>query len=276
MRERATDVGSMRTLTEPRALLGVGLALLAMAACGSEEAPGSNEPAPGSNAADADVRGTPDGGQSDGAIPTPGLDASVDAASDAEVDADASARDLSTDPKNCGAVGRDCLGGVCQAGVCQPTVVRTDLSTYALGASDVYVGTTWTSQAGRIVAVPKDGTAEKLLAANFQAVGVVTDGRFVYWATGGTNAGFSLSLERPALLVLRKHPVLRRIVMATPAALGLAVEHQLAVRAHHNPALTAETRPPRSRPVPDLLGDLLEPSSEQRDVGAGFGNAHDD
>jgi hypothetical protein len=42
---------------------------------------------------------------------------------DAPSDAPACAADLTTDAKNCGACGHDCLGGACAAGACQPAKV---------------------------------------------------------------------------------------------------------------------------------------------------------
>jgi hypothetical protein len=45
------------------------------------------------------------------------------AASEAEQTSLACSPDLTSDPRNCGACGRDCLGGACRASVCQPIQV---------------------------------------------------------------------------------------------------------------------------------------------------------
>src|SRR5215467_10227089 len=54
---------------------------------------------------------------------------------------------LSSDPKNCGACGHDCLGGTCVTGICQPVIIAngvTDLEGLAIDAANVY----WTDAIG--------------------------------------------------------------------------------------------------------------------------------
>jgi hypothetical protein len=50
---------------------------------------------------------------------------------------------LSTDPKNCGACGHDCLGGDCRRGVCQPVVLARGINSVngvAVTSAGVYIG----------------------------------------------------------------------------------------------------------------------------------------
>jgi hypothetical protein len=54
--------------------------------------------------------------------------------------------DTSSDPKNCGTCGHDCLGGQCSAGVCQPVTLASAPSVASLTANGTAVY--WTTPAG--------------------------------------------------------------------------------------------------------------------------------
>lgn len=93
----------------------------------------------------------------DGPI-TPPADGPV--GSDVQVDA-CTASTLSTDPKNCGACGHDCLGGTCTAGRCQPVKLATDPMTgltanVLVDATHVY----WTNEKTfELSRIPKNAAA---------------------------------------------------------------------------------------------------------------------
>lgn len=83
--------------------------------------------------------GAADGASSEASLP-PGAEGGVptDAAADGSVIA---CGDVTTSPKNCGACGHDCLGGVCNAGQCQPVVLANNdpgLGAVAVDATTVY------------------------------------------------------------------------------------------------------------------------------------------
>ena len=70
-------------------------------------------------------------------------------------------RDISTDPKNCGACGHDCRGGACKAGSCQPfRIGMLDASATSIAVNDS--GVYWVVQSGAaVLACPADGCVGK-------------------------------------------------------------------------------------------------------------------
>jgi hypothetical protein len=94
---------------------------------------------------------------------------------------------LATDPQNCGACGRDCLGGACVAGVCQPVVLGSEFtspSAAALSATHVYFRE-GAQGAGRILRIPKaGGNAEVVAQGVSNLVGVAIGGEQLYFASG--------------------------------------------------------------------------------------------
>lgn len=121
----------------------VAMAAVATAACGSSGSTGACSPA--SSCPDASVEAAI-------AVEAPAEDAALDATSDAAaaldaasdhasgeaivgVDASACAANLQTDPNNCGACQRGCLGGACVGGACQPVLLAQGQYPYWLAAS---------------------------------------------------------------------------------------------------------------------------------------------
>ncbi|MDP3410121.1 hypothetical protein [Bosea sp. (in: a-proteobacteria)] len=99
---------------------------------------------------------------------------------------------LLTDSRNCGACGRDCLGGACSGGVCQPVILATGLSParIAIDAQFVY----WTNEGtsannytdGFISRVPKNGGAPVTLLNNLpRPMGIAVDATDLVFTTLG-------------------------------------------------------------------------------------------
>ena len=94
--------------------------------------------------------------------------------------------DVSSDAQNCGACGRDCLGGACQANVCQvATVAQPGGDPYglALDSTSVYFTTVTT---GNVYSCPLAGcgASPTTLATGLQSPsGIASDGKNVYIAT---------------------------------------------------------------------------------------------
>jgi hypothetical protein len=90
--------------------------------------------------------------------------------------------DLSSDDKNCGACGHDCLGGACAGSVCQPFALATGESypwALAIDGSNVY----WTTLGGAIRTVAKTGgTPTSLATGQGYPYGIAVDGANAYWA----------------------------------------------------------------------------------------------
>lgn len=95
---------------------------------------------------------------------------------------------LPNDPKNCGACGRDCLGGACSLGVCQPILVDDSL-TYSDGCctSFAQIDTTTIYIDGRsstswgIYALPKTGGVPVAVAPTAGLVRFAIDSTNAYW-----------------------------------------------------------------------------------------------
>jgi hypothetical protein len=94
--------------------------------------------------------------------------------------------DLTSDPKNCGVCGHDCLGGACSAGKCQPFPLasnRTGPLDLALDANNVY----WTENTiGGVFKVAKTGAGpitpiKPQDNVNGSVWFIATDGTNVYW-----------------------------------------------------------------------------------------------
>lgn len=90
--------------------------------------------------------------------------------------------DGTTDSKNCGACGHDCLGGACKGSTCQPLELATGQSMswgIAVDANRVY----WSNQgSGDIQSVPlSGGQATKLATGQNDPGDLVIDDTYVYW-----------------------------------------------------------------------------------------------
>lgn len=105
--------------------------------------------------------------------------------------ASSSCVDTTSDGKNCGACGHDCLGGACTSGQCQPVLLAQytgNLTTIFVGAQDVYA----TTDLGYIGRANKDGSDLKPFAmpgfvfSGFQGTSIVEDGdrAFFVWYGG--------------------------------------------------------------------------------------------
>ncbi len=94
---------------------------------------------------------------------------------------------IDSDPKNCGACGRDCLGSACLKGLCRPELVATALKDpwyLALDAANVY----WTDvTGGAITRVDKAGLTApiELAVAESGPFAVAVDAAHVYWTNRG-------------------------------------------------------------------------------------------
>ncbi len=103
--------------------------------------------------------------------------------------------DLTTDPRNCGRCGHDCLGGACMAALCQPVVIDTNLTTcsnegcgpwsLALSPTSLYFTEYTTGKTnGAVYASPLDagaGVHSELAPYQAYALAVGTDTIDVYW-----------------------------------------------------------------------------------------------
>lgn len=94
--------------------------------------------------------------------------------------------DLSTDPNNCGACSRSCLGGACVAGNCQPFPLvtgRVQPNDILVDANNVY----WIDSAG-VSRFPKNpnGTSVVQTIPSAAASSLQRDGAKLYWATPRT------------------------------------------------------------------------------------------
>lgn len=92
--------------------------------------------------------------------------------------------DGTTDSKNCGACGHDCLGGACKGSTCQPLELATGQAMawgIAVDALRVY----WSNQgSGEILSLPLSGGSGlpvKLATGQNDPGDVVIDDAFVYW-----------------------------------------------------------------------------------------------
>jgi hypothetical protein len=116
---------------------------------------------------------------------------------------DACSGDLSSDPKNCGTCGHDCLGGTCAMSACQPVVLATgqnDPLIVALDGSNVY----WTTYGnlsgtdlGDVWECAKAGCAmsPKNLVPNANIpYGLSVVGATLYYDTYGANTVMSCTL----------------------------------------------------------------------------------
>lgn len=96
-----------------------------------------------------------------------------------------------SDTKNCGACGRDCVGGTCTAGACSIVTLNTGLKPIALAldATYVYFASDETNQILRVskdggcAAAPCSGTADLLPTGNVSnPQAIATDGKDLFWA----------------------------------------------------------------------------------------------
>ena len=113
-------------------------------------------------------------------------EAGADAPSEAGFDAAICESDTSSDPKNCGACGHDCMGGTCVAGRCQPVGVgaATEPNAQGLFVDKANVYWTNTGPGGQIkrCSVAGCGGTPTLLAANLASPNaVLASGTGVYW-----------------------------------------------------------------------------------------------
>lgn len=137
--------------------ISAAIAAFALAACGLS--------AVGVYTPDGDDGGRPEGG------PPPERDARTDTTIE---DAGVDCGDLASDPTNCGACGRSCLGAACDGGLCEPDLLASGLGdsgaerAITVEASFVYFA--FRDPGGDILRVPLDGgAAPQLVHATTQA-----------------------------------------------------------------------------------------------------------
>jgi hypothetical protein len=104
--------------------------------------------------------------------------------------------DLTSDPNNCSACGRTCLGAPCEAGLCVPNVVANVYPyAFTVGGGFVY----YTAGDGNVYRVPGNGVGLQTLAMAQDRPGpIAVDGTNVYWANVG-DGGTSGSIMRAGL-----------------------------------------------------------------------------
>ncbi|HEY8079396.1 MAG TPA: hypothetical protein VIF62_34935, partial [Labilithrix sp.] len=146
--------------------------------------------------------GVPEASLPEGAMPG-------DDAGDAGVDCG----DVGSDPANCGACGRSCLGGACADGGCAPFVVASglgDVCAVSISATDVYFAE---NTSGLLRRVPLAGGA----VTNVHDTGaapadIAFDGDRVFWGDqhgagyamiGTTTSGTTMSVPGGARAILR-------------------------------------------------------------------------
>jgi hypothetical protein len=102
----------------------------------------------------------------------------------AECDGDLSVQcetDTTSDAKNCGSCGHDCLGGTCTAGECGVVTVLSGTggaTRLAIDATHIYyIGYT----NGEVRRIPKTGGTSELLATTSSAVRIAVDATYAYW-----------------------------------------------------------------------------------------------
>lgn len=89
----------------------------------------------------------------------------------------------SSDPKNCGKCGRDCLDGTCENGTCKPLKIAgtTGAKAFAVEPGNLY----WVNDQGAVYWMKVGGQAS--LIASGQSLGdspsVAADSESIYWAT---------------------------------------------------------------------------------------------
>ena len=148
-----------------------------------------------------------EGGQLDGSVDvgadhtlTHGRDAGVDAGADTKKDAvvpkdhgtpDAGcAADASTDPKNCGGCGHDCIGGACMGGECQPVSLATTGIPQALAVqgttlywTDVMANTVYSCALPGCAPVTNSGG----IGACMMPLGLAVDAAHYYFTCNGNS-----------------------------------------------------------------------------------------
>ena len=108
------------------------------------------------------------------------------------------AADLTSDPKNCGACGHDCLDGACQNGRCQPVVLQPPSSQHAaaIAVDDTYVY--WADNYGATIyrANKRDGSANQVVVSGVPDPRmIVADGSDLFIAVNGDNAIWKASKD---------------------------------------------------------------------------------
>lgn len=104
-------------------------------------------------------------------------------------------KNVDSDPKNCGACGRDCLGGTCAAGQCSIIPLATGQATpnaLAVDANNVYFVN---GGNGKLMRMGKDGSglADGLAGATLtDPRALVTDGQRLVWSNYNANAAVKL------------------------------------------------------------------------------------
>jgi hypothetical protein len=128
---------------------------------------------------------------------TGGVDGATDASvMDSPIGADGAPTcaevNLESDPKNCGACGRDCLGGICSSGKCQPFVIATTTDSQVPWLTVDATHVLWLTSKpfledppGALYACPKlgaCGASATLLKPSFKGAALVSDGTTAYFS----------------------------------------------------------------------------------------------
>lgn len=95
--------------------------------------------------------------------------------------------DFTKDTKNCGACGRDCLGGACESGVCQSVNLFTSATGapygIAVDSTNVYFTTVKEGSVYRCPKLSCVGSVTAMATGQSNASDVASDDKNVYWTT---------------------------------------------------------------------------------------------
>jgi hypothetical protein len=131
--------------------------------------------------------------------------------------------DTTSDPKNCGSCGHDCLGGACQGGKCQPVVLVTGQphpGAMAADATHLWWSNGACTTSCTIAKAKKDGTELVTFATGQKEPSqIVVDASGVYWVNvaGSNPPGAVMRAEKDG-------SGLKAIAPAEPAPQGLSVD----------------------------------------------------
>jgi hypothetical protein len=97
---------------------------------------------------------------------------------------------LATDPKNCGACGRDCAGGACAGGRCEPVVLATNQNSPKIIVTDqnnVYWAAYFSYTIDKVSKA--GGTPTTISSGEVYPSGMAIDSTTLFWADRGFGAG---------------------------------------------------------------------------------------